>query len=1497
MYQKSQSISFFSKFFLWIGLLVLSLVWAHSPVQAATSTQIINTSSTTNATQPSTANHVVSTSDGSLHAFIQIGTQTATCGGVSRSGLLWFNSTDSGATWTCQGQLSSDTTNQFFASAFADSSDNVYVVYSQAATGGGATRGVNYRKLTKGSGSTWTLESEQSVLSGSASTAYTYATLVVEGTTRIWMAVRYFDGTNYQVSTYYSSNLGTAPTWTLSQTALDTANTTSNRHFPTMARFGSKVGVIYNHDSTPPSIRWRWRADADGLTSWVSEQIISTGINPATATFNASGDAQGNIYVTINASTSSLTAVYNGTTWLASTLSSAAGGNTFASTVQDGHNFWAIYSETTDLASGLSGNRKLVFKKGVPPYAAESFDTSSTAIVDYHAVFDKVWTSIASTFTDRTTAAGSTTTADVTMPTNSVTSDAIYFGKTQKFDSLSWVVSTNGAGGVMTWEYWNGSTWAALTFTASSNTNFQGNGWGAFTDPSDWATTTVNSESTAYYYVRARVSTTYTTTPVGTQMAAIPQISWASFVSTPVSSKIHGIWTENASGIVKVRSTSFTVTPATANTAPASEISPTVLAYANVTTATQPSTMKNIIQTSDGTLHAFVQSENQLACGGTSGENNKPGLNWLTSTDSGTTWTCSGQLSSDITNLMYASATTDSDDNIYVVYSIVGSTRSTSFDIFYRKLTKGVGATWSIGSAQTVKDSTLSTTAYSYATIERDSNSRLWIAGRFADATSGTAIFSSFVLYSSDMSAAPTWTTSMDPLQGTVGTGSGAAFVSLARFSNKLGVVYTETATYSNITIAQISWRYRSDSDSPTSWSTNQAVGNSTTLITAASFSTVVDNSNTVHFVCNCASNVQYSYFNGTSWSTRLTITSSISTALFSSIATDGTNIFLLYADPTGLSSNLSGSRKIVYKKGSPPFAAEDFDSTATPVVTRHGTFQKIWSFVNGSYSDQTTAASNSTTGDVQMISSAGDILYFGSTSKFDAISWAIGTNGTIGKLAWEYWNGSQWIGLTHILRALNSTFGGHGYLNFIPHTDWATTTVNSESTAYYYVRARTTTSYSVSPVGDQFDSLPLISWGSLLPSILSNNRLAGMWTENANSQNRVRFGLATYPNAPTLLGPTSVTSAGQITETKPQFTFTLSSPNTSEYLQYRFQLSSSSDFSNILIDYTSGANVQGQQTFTVGQDTAGGSYSVGSVGQTLSSSNYYWRVRAIDSNSVYSVYAKANSGNLAFSIPSTSAPSTTQSQPTPPSCSSPPPGSKAPFLYAAIPQGKNAIQLYFAEGDGPFDRYALQFGTKTGEYTFGATNITGEGLRTYTVELLKPNTEYFFRIQAANGCAPGPWSNEISAKTTGVSLTTGAWQTVDFSQEVISAPTKSEGEATEEGSISHTVKVRVIDTTGQPISGATVTIHSNPQTKESDADGWVEFNNVETGQHRLIVEDDEYRGEQGLTVAEDTVTQVITLKLERKEPELLLPITISLGIGTLFGLLIALFIRRKKKK
>jgi len=111
-------------------------------------------------------------------------------------------------------------------------------------------------------------------------------------------------------------------------------------------------------------------------------------------------------------------------------------------------------------------------------------------------------------------------------------------------------------------------------------------------------------------------------------------------------------------------------------------------------------------------------------------------------------------------------------------------------------------------------------------------------------------------------------------------------------------------------------------------------------------------------------------------------------------------------------------------------------------------------------------------------------------------------------------------------------------------------------------------------------------------------------------------------PDTPSSLGPSSLVDGSWVTDNTPSFTFTLSDPDISDMVKYNIQISTTSDFSSLAVDYVSALSAQGAVSYT--PDTA-----------LPDASAYYWRVATIDSNNATSSYAVANFGNIAFRLDS----------------------------------------------------------------------------------------------------------------------------------------------------------------------------------------------------------------------------------------------------------------------
>ncbi|MCB9813257.1 MAG: carboxypeptidase regulatory-like domain-containing protein [Pseudomonadales bacterium] len=261
------------------------------------------------------------------------------------------------------------------------------------------------------------------------------------------------------------------------------------------------------------------------------------------------------------------------------------------------------------------------------------------------------------------------------------------------------------------------------------------------------------------------------------------------------------------------------------------------------------------------------------------------------------------------------------------------------------------------------------------------------------------------------------------------------------------------------------------------------------------------------------------------------------------------------------------------------------------------------------------------------------------------------------------------------------------------------------------------------------------------------------------------------------------------------------------------------------------------------------------------------------------------------------------------PSCGDQKPGDKNPWLYAATAQSGTAILLYFTPADDPVSYYAVEFGTESGKYIWGLTDIGSGGSRTYLVNSLQPNTTYFFKVRAGNGCAPGEWSNELSAKTKSavsfkqfetknISLVSIAdsKKNSEESIEAISDSTKNSAVIETDNEGYYIVRIKVIDEHEQPVEGAKVTIYSKVSEALTDDNGLVIFNNIDPGEHRVLIAYDNYEGEQSLQLNGEVQQFDLTITIKKRNI-LVSPIVLIIIAGLIFTSFILFFLLFKRTK
>ena len=91
----------------------------------------------------------------------------------------------------------------------------------------------------------------------------------------------------------------------------------------------------------------------------------------------------------------------------------------------------------------------------------------------------------------------------------------------------------------------------------------------------------------------------------------------------------------------------------------------------------------------------------------------------------------------------------------------------------------------------------------------------------------------------------------------------------------------------------------------------------------------------------------------------------------------------------------------------------------------------------------------------------------------------------------------------------------------------------------------------------------------------------------------------------------------------------------------------------------------------------------------------------------------------------------------------------KAPELFQ-IDATKTSAKLYFTPVNNAISGYTIIYGTERGRDDFGVSFPHGqyEGVIDFTINALNPDTKYYFRVRADNGCRQGWMSDTMSVTT-----------------------------------------------------------------------------------------------------------------------------------------------------
>ena len=394
------------------------------------------------------------------------------------------------------------------ASAFMDSNFNLYLAYTVQ-----TTLALNMVKLTFANGS-WSVGSAQVIVNVGENY---YPSILKDSINRLWVSWTYYDSVAVRYYIQVKSSTNDGVTWGTGPSDLGTALNSGSTVvvYSQLIFLPTYIYCIFSDNGNTLTYK---RFEISG-TSWSTAVTIYSGSN-ISYNFQAAISSDNRLGVVFSANSTLLYKEYDQNFWSGVfTLDSA---NPITVSLQFFKNVpYVFYAKSI----GTDQNQTFyTYKSG------ESFITPVTLDLANKS-FDKVFCfdqSAGTQFQDKTTEASNTTTADVFHTTSNGlvkdVNDILYLGMDNKFNLVRFVLSTSGITGQVSWQYWNGNTW--FNFTPNSGAYHLDSSpkmvilWqDLLSAPADWQQTSVNSVTK--FWVRALVTTGYTTAPVGTQITAV----------------------------------------------------------------------------------------------------------------------------------------------------------------------------------------------------------------------------------------------------------------------------------------------------------------------------------------------------------------------------------------------------------------------------------------------------------------------------------------------------------------------------------------------------------------------------------------------------------------------------------------------------------------------------------------------------------------------------------------------------------------------------------------------------------------------------------------------------------------------------------------------------------------------------------------------------------------------------------------------------------------
>ena len=514
------------------SVLVLVAVAFSSPRQAAADLA----SNYSYATAYQNQRQMVRASSGTLALVYQKGSP-ATKG----NGLALVVSRDGGTTWLPSVQVAA--LPSVFADLFIAANNDIYLTFATNSDGAGAANDVQFAKLHYSDVTDdWTLERRTMVFDALSSTGGFNSVIAAEPG-YLWLAFRRYTSSGYSIAVQHSVDDG--QTWIFDFEAMPPGPNADET--AVFEHFSDKLALVFYHQNT--QFRWSWRTIGDPPNAWSPTQLIYQVPRElgSKSDYSIVTDDQQRMHL-VFAQQGLKYLQYDGTAWGAvPQLLSAIGADPSLTT--NGSDLWVLYQWE------VGSSQDLIAMKHFDG-TAQAWDAGSVNLSDSDEAFAaRAWCVGGSplTYTDVTVASASTAKKDVknaiTLAMLRSVGDEFYFGAPVPVKYLRVQLATSGAGGAVAWEYWNGFAWTSFT-PSSGAYSFEKSAsvtlWPeADPAPSDWAACSVGG-SDPLYYVRARVTTAYSTAPLGAQISSVRRSQFPSTLHRDQQG-LAAVWTRGMS--------------------------------------------------------------------------------------------------------------------------------------------------------------------------------------------------------------------------------------------------------------------------------------------------------------------------------------------------------------------------------------------------------------------------------------------------------------------------------------------------------------------------------------------------------------------------------------------------------------------------------------------------------------------------------------------------------------------------------------------------------------------------------------------------------------------------------------------------------------------------------------------------------------------------------------------------------------------------------------